>query len=388
MDRVTECAISLIRAEICGDTNIQHYKLNTDESVRLIEFCIEHDIAALVGTAAQKNGVTMDADISKAFSSHIMMAVYRYERIKYEYDKLCRLFEEAGIKFVPLKGTVVRNLYPNPELRTSCDIDILVHEDDLGAAEKILLESGDYKSDTKGSHDITFFGKSGLHIEIHFSLIEYWDSDDDILRRPWEYVSYPNGGCRGEFTNEFMITYHIAHIAKHFIHGGSGIRNFIDLWLMKRKLEYDDEKLSTLIECAKMTTFADNACRLSDIWFSKKGEYTPLLLNMENFILGAGIYGSTESKAAMDCAVYGGKLANLKEKFFRPLSVLQYEFPFLKKHPRLYPIAVPMRWVRILFSGRLRSIAHEVSVSNSLKGEKLNSTSAMLEELNLMNSEN
>ena len=137
----------------------------------------------------------------------------------------------------------------------------------------------------------------------------------------------------------------------------------------------------------KMTTFADNACRLSDIWFSKKGEYTPLLLNMENFILGAGIYGSTESKAAMDCAVYGGKLANLKEKFFRPLSVLQYEFPFLKKHPRLYPIAVPMRWVRILFSGRLRSIAHEVSVSNNLKGEELNSTSAMLEELNLMNSE-
>ena len=38
-----------------------------------------------------------------------------------------------------------------------------------------------------------------------------------------------------QMSNDMFVFYHIAHMAKHFIAGGCGIRSFIDLYLLKKK---------------------------------------------------------------------------------------------------------------------------------------------------------
>ncbi len=61
---------------------------------------------------------------------------------------------------MPLKGSVIRNMYPEPWMRTSCDIDILVEKSSLDVAKKAVQAIGfEYKG--MGSHDISLFFRFG-----------------------------------------------------------------------------------------------------------------------------------------------------------------------------------------------------------------------------------
>ena len=48
-----------------------------------------------------------------------MIAIYRYEKINYELNRLRSALNEAQIPFIPLKGSVLRQYYPEPWMRTS-----------------------------------------------------------------------------------------------------------------------------------------------------------------------------------------------------------------------------------------------------------------------------
>ena len=141
-----------------------------------------------------------------------MVAVLRYEKINYELECLRETLNEAKIPFIPLKGSVIRQYYPEPWMRTSCDIDILVHESDLEAATSAVVEKLSYEEEGKGSHDIGLFSPGGVHLELHYSLIE---SDiigkaDRMLEPVWEQVSptekYPYDY---EMTDALYYYYHI-----------------------------------------------------------------------------------------------------------------------------------------------------------------------------------
>lgn len=48
-----------------------------------------------------------------------MIAIYRYEKINYELNRLRSALNEAQIPFIPLEGSVLRQYYPEPWMRTS-----------------------------------------------------------------------------------------------------------------------------------------------------------------------------------------------------------------------------------------------------------------------------
>ena len=84
-----------------------------------------------------------------SFKNARLMAIYRYEQSRYELNRICKTLNDAQISFVPLKGAVIRNYYSEPWLRTSCDIDVLVREEDLKQAVKVLVSELHYVVDEK-----------------------------------------------------------------------------------------------------------------------------------------------------------------------------------------------------------------------------------------------
>ena len=145
MNGVTQTMFNCIKCEICG----QNEKIVLPEvSVRflseLYRLSKAHDVAHLVGDSLSKCGVfanlpdTLEENeratiekIKAKFDEQIFTAVYRYENINYELERLKETLEEAEIPFILLKGSVIRKYYPEPWMRTSCDIDILVKKEDL-----------------------------------------------------------------------------------------------------------------------------------------------------------------------------------------------------------------------------------------------------------------
>ena len=122
-----------------------------------------HDLAHIVASAFQKNGILADDDISKELNKQRLLSVYRNEQMKYAFSEICEILENAEIKYIPLKGSVIRPYYPEESMRTSCDIDILIPENDIETATAKFTENG-YKLRKKNFHDVSLFSHTGIHL--------------------------------------------------------------------------------------------------------------------------------------------------------------------------------------------------------------------------------
>lgn len=81
-------------------------------------------MAHLVVFGLKQNGLLTDAE--KRLEQYIHKAIFRHEGLVFEYGQICSVLEQAQIPFLPLKGSILRDYYPEAWMRTSCDIDILV----------------------------------------------------------------------------------------------------------------------------------------------------------------------------------------------------------------------------------------------------------------------
>ena len=103
----------------------------------IIKVAAKHDVAHIVSLGLLNNELATE-ETKPRLQKMVFQAIYRYEKSNYELCKICEALEKAEIPFIPLKGSVLRNFYPEPWMRTSCDIDVLVHEEDLSRAVTCL----------------------------------------------------------------------------------------------------------------------------------------------------------------------------------------------------------------------------------------------------------
>jgi len=361
MKETADIMFSLIRYELTGDAP----KLPSEDVLdNLYRLSKSHDLAHLIGSALEKNHCKLPPELSKKFNDQQFMAIYRYEQSRYELERIKELFENKKIPFIPLKGSVIRELYPDPAMRTSCDIDILIHESDLKKALKALEEELDYSVGTRFVQDVSLTSPGGVHLELHFELIEddYFSAPAiPILKDAWKYATPEDGLYLHNFSPDFFMFYHIAHMAKHFARGGCGIRPFMDLWLLNHTESYKNLN-AELIKESGLTDFYEASCKLSEVWFSNSA-HDSLTASMEKYLLGAGVYGSTENRVAVGRKKSGGKLSYIMSRIFLPYSMMKNQHPILKNLPILLPFFQITRWFRIIFEGRFNKSIKELKLS-------------------------
>ncbi len=349
----------------------------------LLETSSRHDIVHLLVLGLKQNDLLPSA--VTALEKHILKAVYRSERLKGESVRLSAALEAARIPFVPLKGTVLREYYPEPWMRTSCDIDILVHKEDLEKAAAYLAQKLQYEEKERSTHDISLFSPQGNRIELHFDLVEEGRANNaiGILRGVWENVSPRKGyQYQYEMTDAFFYFYHIAHMAKHFENGGCGIRPFIDLWILDHMDGVDRSKRDSLLAGGGLLPFANAARRLSGIWLDG-WEADALSMRLQEYILHGGIYGSSENRVVLQQKKKGGRLGYLLSRVFVPYTTLKRYYPVLEKHRWLLPFMQVRRWFMLLkpdVAGRTR---RELLTNGSVKKAEAEEMNALLKSLGL-----
>lgn len=265
-------------------------------------------MAHIIASALSKLGIIDNDEISQKFSKQQILAIYRYERLNYDVEQIYEIFEKAKIPFMPLKGAVIRAIYPEPWMRTSCDIDILIKEDDLNRAIDVLKEELGYTSEeNRNYHDISLYSPNGVHLELHFSIMENMDSIDKLLCQVWSYSVLADGTeYQYRQTNEYLLFHHIAHMSYHFVSGGCGIKPFLDLHLMQQKMKFDLQKVQELCSICGLQTFYDKVTELTKVWFERK-PCDGIILKMQSYILQGGVYGTLENKVTTQQGISGGK---------------------------------------------------------------------------------
>lgn len=387
MENLTETIVKLIGSEVCGNALSlpQDAVFSDDFLLELYNTSKAHDIVHIVGSALINNKLIEGRTAENIFRESAVFTAFRYENQRYVLDKVCEVLENAEIPYIPLKGAVIKALYPEPWMRTGCDIDILVHEHEAEKAAKAIAESLGYKVKGKGKHDIQILSAENIYIELHFSLIEEDCSPAmaKVLKKAWEHsVLSVNDSCRYEFDDAMFYFYHIAHMAKHFIGGGCGIRPFLDLWLMKNSKNYYTAATKALLKKGRLTEFAETAEKLCDVWFSGE-EHDEITAVMQEYIMNGGCFGSKETKMLSSQQRSGGRLKYILSRIFIPYDDLKGQYPIIKKYRFLTPFCEICRLFSLL-SGKKRKFRKNYLVDiKNIEEEQLDNIRLLFERVGL-----
>lgn len=374
---------NLIKYEIKGETFSQDNNISREDLSQVFSLAKKHDIAHLVGDALIKNGLFKEDEenLKKKFEAEKFKAVYRTTQIEAITEIVKETFNDEKIKFIPLKGSVIRKIYPEPWMRTSCDIDVLINRNDLERAINCLEKRGFWVNYDRNYHDISLY-YGNVHLELHFSICENMPKSDTVLKEVWNYSELYDGYEYRE-NREYFVFHHIAHMAYHVQAGGCGIRPFIDLWLMQNAGYYSDEKLKPFLEEGGLTQFYDKVNELIGVWFYGRERQGKISV-FESFVLSGGVYGTSKNKVTMGVASSGSNKGNyILRSAFPRVDAMKMMYPVLKKCIILLPICYLHRIISKIFGKDNVRVKKRIKVAFNYRGESVDSASELLNYLGI-----
>lgn len=386
---VTDAMISLIRTALREECSLsaddaEIIKSNLKE---IYDISRRNDMAHIVGYALQKHGlVSPEEPVFAGFQKQQYLSMYRCEGMQYEIARMRELFESEKIDFIFLKGSVIRELYPEGWMRTSSDIDVLVRSEDLDRAEAALLEKLSYKKGVVGDHDRSLHSEGGVHVELHFTLIEDERANlaREVLAEAWDHAKAIDEGKHEHQLSEAMFYfYHIAHMAKHVEYAGTGMRPFVDLWLINKNEEINVEARKELLSRCSLEGFAHLCDELAEYWMEGGRSLSDTGKRFEVFILNCGIYGSEENRIAVSKNDGKGTVGYIFQRLFMPYSSLKKAYPILVKHKWLTPFCQMARWFKLITGEKTKKAIEEIRISSTTSEADVNNLQAFLGEIGL-----
>ncbi|MBQ7172509.1 MAG: nucleotidyltransferase family protein [Clostridia bacterium] len=369
-----DALLAALRYELAGTLPENFSFDGVDEAFlrSLYKYSNRQEVAHLCGDALERLGVlkSVSDETAEPYRRRMSVSAYHAEQQRQVFEQISETFDKAAIPYLPLKGMVIRQLYPEPWMRTAGDLDILVKQEDLTRAGELLTAIGAKHKEKEEKHDRTFFFATGVMLELHYRLLEDERANGakDALDGIWEHVERVDKD-RFEYRmkDEWFYYYHLVHAAKHLQEGTCGIRPFLDLWVINHNTKPNSERREKLLEEQGLLPFAKAAEKLSEVWFSDKmpDEWTK---SFEDFLLAGGVFGGSATRYAVQTNKKGGKFRFYLGRIFIPYKTLKKWEPILVQYPVLFPFVQVKRWFSFLFCGGVRRNRNTATAVKRIEG--------------------
>ena len=374
--------LRILHATVNGteDVSALAAELDPETLVAVYRLAKKHELAQLVSMFVRQGRVPLPAELAAKVQREELVSAYRNEQMKYAMEQISEILDRAEIPYVPLKGSVLRPYYPDEGMRTSCDIDVLIHEEDLERAIA-ALEAEEYRCGERNYHDVSLYSPEKIHLELHFNIQENMDSLDSVLKDAWQYAEREKGSRYG-FRPEFFVYHMYAHMAYHFMSGGCGIRSLLDIWVMEHRMGASYSLAEELLQRGGILLFAKEMRRIANLCFTE-GETDGEADRILKYIYSGGVYGSMENHIAVYKSEDKGTAHYLMRRLFLPYRDMTVSYPILKKLPILLPFCWVARWVRALFGGKTKKLASEMTNAGSVADETVSEIKQIRSRLGL-----
>ncbi|MBO5927219.1 MAG: nucleotidyltransferase family protein [Clostridia bacterium] len=350
-------------------------KLNNNVLTYVFKLLKFHGLSHLLYGFIRENQIEVSNNLNLAIEKSYLKALTESENIGFEYARIVTALNNSKIKHVTLKGEYLKAFYNKDFIRPSCDVDILVLEKGVDEAVNALKDNLEVVKAERNYHDVTINLKSGVLVELHFTLSENVKNLDAITKNYLNYIEKKSGEDYSyKFKNEFLISYLVVHTAYHFYNGGAGLKPFIDLYLLKRGLSYNEEEVLSILKNGNLTVFYKRVFDLIDVWFNGKA-YNDIAIEMEKFIFNGGEYGSYYQTKSDKKGVI--------RKIFLPYKAMCNYYPILKKACVLYPFFIIARLFKGVFSKEKLQRAKKKIKSEKVSSFKKEKIENLFKELNL-----
>lgn len=253
----------------------------------------KHMLSAMVGQVLQSIGLS-----SPSFKKAIALAERKAVILNHEYINIVSVLEESGIWYMPIKGAVLQDYYPNFAMREMCDYDVLFDASRADDVKTIMEELGFITHEFGISSDDVYKKPPVSNFEMHRELFGSYQEEKlyeyyrDVKSR---LIKADNKQYEYKFTPEDFYIYLIAHEYKHFSISGTGIRSLLDTYIYLCKSELNMDYVKVELEKLGILEFEQQNRSLSLALFEGE-DLTDADSNMFEYILSSGTYGSIKNK--------------------------------------------------------------------------------------------
>lgn len=342
MNVTQQSVLLLIKSAVTGQPEKLPENMDFQSVVNLME---TQGLTALCYLGALNCGISEEDPIMQYLQDMYCVAVISSERQIELIQNISQAFEENGIDHMPVKGTLMKALYPDHAMRYMCDADILIKEEQY---PKIVPIMESLKFREKGESDHEHIWKHPfLMVELHKHLIPSYNKDYySYFGVGWDLAKIQNGH-RWSMTREDAFIYDTIHFAKHYRDASANSHFIIDLWICLRTYpDMDHAYIRQQLGRLKMEAFYDNIIRVTKAWF-EGGSWDDVVVRMSEILLAEDkcqqkqrreLAGDTRAIQAEGSAKKARRKHILRRIFF---TREQMDWT----HPQFKHLPLPIAWV-------------------------------------------
>ena len=326
----------------------------------LYKVCKRHTLRATVFTALKSAG-TEHSDFFQAYNK----AVRKNILFDSEREAITSEMEKQGIWYLPLKGAILKELYPQIGMREMSDNDILYDSSRQNDLKNIMLSRG-YTAESVGDSYTDVYKKPPvLNMEMHRALFLF--GHDEKLFRYYEDMSRlmkrdDDKQYGYHFSDEDFYVYMTAHEYRHHIGGGTGIRSLVDCYVFMKAKEGTIDK-SYIAEQFRQLGIEDYAQKRLSLAMKLFSSADTLSLTeseekeLEKYLL-FGTYGTINNVGESSIKRYVEKSGSrsktgfIMSRLFPSMEFMKHHYPFFYKTKVLLPVGYVWRWIKGLSVNR------------------------------------
>ena len=328
-----------------------------------------HQIIPMLYYGVQYSGIAPPTDIMRFLELATFKNISVSQNQLYALEQIYKAFDENKIDYMPLKGSVLKFVYPKPEMRPMGDADILIKNEQTEKINSVISSLGYVKDEShKGDYDTVWDKKGVLHLELHWNIVSpinraYYK----YFQTGWRFACKADEKSRKyEMAPEDNLIYLFTHFANHYRYGGIGIRHLTDFYVfIMKNPNLDNIKIESALSEMGLLQFYKNVLNTADVWFNGKNN-TEITDFITEKIFSGGSYGTQAAHAlSSETRISGAKNKNrLIRRIFPSRNNMEHNFPIVKKYPALIPFLWVFRWVRALLFRRNNIKAEYKNIKN------------------------
>lgn len=345
--------ISIIRSAITGQPNIlpEDFDLNAAAAIAK-----KHQIIPILFYGAQQCGISEKDPLMRKLFISTCQYLSVSERQMQEVEQIFAAFEQAGVDYMPLKGTLMKSLYPKQEMRPMSDADILIRYEQYEDTIKPLMEKLEFREGRTSDNELVW-ERPCAYIELHRRLLPSYNKD--------YYAYYGDGwrlaklqqGYRYAMSDEDQMVFLFTHFAKHYRDAGIGIRHLVDIQVyLDKHPALDQDYIREQLRQLQLDAFYENILKTLRVWFADE-ESDSISDFITQIVFNSGVYGTEEAHALSDALKMSketGKKRGLKNRkllreLFPGYAYMRMRYPSLKGKKLLLPFYWIARLVTALF---------------------------------------
>lgn len=368
MNHIIDILIKLLRCEIDEDYVLPELSLTSEDIRALLEMAKKHSLTHLVSDALKRTQKTEDTALLSLLNSNVYSAVIRHQVLDDELKRIASVLDRHQIPYIPLKGSVLCEDYPKPWMRSRRDIDILVSAESHQKACDALCEELKYVFYRENKNDRVFTTPEKLTVEVHHHLIsdEYIPQSMSFLDSVWKKsVPVSAESFCYRMDSDMYVYHHIAHMAKHCLAGGCGIRPVLDLWIISKNRDYMSKELRRWLNESGLLVFAESMDELCKVWFCNK-PHTKATLAIQEFVAVGGEMGNENFCHFRRMKKKGGKIGYFLSRIFLPYDEIKEQYPIVEKHKFLIAFCQFHRLFSFVFGKKRKVMKSEVKKVNTV----------------------